>query len=407
MRKDESGAASAANPGHALPPGEGQGGRVIIVGGGPVGMSLALALHQQGIASEIHDTRPRGAAAGDQRILALSHGTQQTLAQLGVWSEIQASPITTIHVSQRGAAGRTLIHAHEEGVPALGYVASSSVLAQALDKALLAADIPFHGDSTLLEATPGNDSIHLQCSDGEQSAQLVAYAEGRIEDPTPEAGQVAPRSNVVVRDYGQHALICRVTPAQPHGGTAWERFTAHGPFALLPFERDYAMVYTCAPADAARLKDLSDEALLAHLQAEFGPRVQFASIRNRFIYPLGLRYRSEPVGARQVWLGNAAQTLHPVAGQGFNLALRDCMALAQALTDAADPGAPEVLTNYAARRRMDRRGTIGMTDSLIRIFSNEDPLLKHVRGAGLIALDMFPPLRSFLARRMMYGARAW
>lgn len=370
---------------------------VVIVGGGPVGMSLALALHQQGVASEIHDMRPRGAAAGDQRILALSHGTQQTLAQLGVWPAIRATPITTIHVSQRGAAGRTLIRASEEKVPALGYVASSSVLAQALDQALQAAGIPFHSESTLLEATPESDHIRLQCSDGMRTALLLAYAEGRIDTD----------DNVVARDYGQHALICRVTPVQPHGGTAWERFTAHGPFALLPFEQDYAVVYTCAPAEAERLKALSDIDLLSHLQAEFGPRVQFAAVQNRFIYPLGLRYRSEPVAARQVWLGNAAQTLHPVAGQGFNLALRDCMALAQTLGGAVDPGGVEVLARYAASRRMDRRGTIGMTDSLIRIFSNEDPILKHVRGAGLIALDLLPPLRSFLARRMMYGARAW
>jgi 2-octaprenyl-6-methoxyphenol hydroxylase len=370
---------------------------VVIIGGGPVGMSLALALHKLGVAAEIHDLRPRGAAAGDQRILALSHGSQQILAGLGVWADIKATSILNIHVSQRGAAGRTKISAREEGLDALGYVAASSRIATALDQALNAANISYVGDSRLLESRPGDDSIALDCSDGELTTQLVAYAEGRIGDA----------EHVIERDYGQHALICRLTPVSPHQGTAWERFTSHGPFALLPHEGDYAAVYTCAPAEAERLKTLPDHELLAHLQSEFGPRVQFNAVHNRFIYPLGLRYRQQPTAPRQVWLGNAAQTLHPVAGQGFNLALRDCMALAHCLSGAADPGAPEVLVRYAASRKLDRCGTIGITDSLIRVFSNDNPLLKHARGAGLIALDMLPPLRSFLARRMMFGARAW
>jgi len=370
---------------------------VVIVGGGPVGMALALALHQQGITSEIHDIRPRGAAAGDQRILALSHGSRQILTTLGVWSEIQATAITDIHVSQRGGAGRTKISAREQGVDALGHVASSSCIASALDHALSTANIAYVGDSRILEALPSASAITLSCSDGELEAPLVAYAEGRIGDG----------AEVVERDYGQHALICRLTPAAPHGGTAWERFTTHGPFALLPHEQDYSAVYTCSPEQAERLAGLSDADLLTHLQADFGQRVQFTRVQNRFIYPLGLRYRSQPIAERQVWLGNAAQTLHPVAGQGFNLALRDCMALAHALTGAADPGAAEVLARYAADRRFDRRGTIGITDSLIRVFSNDHPVLRHLRGAGLVALDLLPPLRSFLARRMMFGARAW
>ena len=370
---------------------------VVVVGGGPVGMALALALHQQGIASEIHDIRPRGAAAGDQRILALSHGSRQILTALGVWSEIQATAITDIHVSQRGGAGRTKISAREQGVDALGHVASSSSIATALDKALSAANIPYVGDSRLLDAVPSAASITLNCSDGSLETPLLAYAEGRI-------GEGA---EVVERDYGQHALICRLTPTAPHGGTAWERFTAHGPFALLPHDNDYAAVYTCSPAEAERLAKLPDGELLAHLQAEFGPRVQFTQVQNRFIYPLGLRYRSQPTAQRQVWLGNAAQTLHPVAGQGFNLALRDCMALANVMAGATDPGAPEVLARYAADRKLDRCGTIGITDTLIRVFSNDHPVLRHMRGAGLVALDLLPPLRSFLARRMMFGARAW
>lgn len=370
---------------------------VIIVGGGPVGMSLALALHQQGIAAEIHDARPRGAAAGDQRVLALSHGSQQILNELGAWPQIRATSITDIHVSQRDGLGRTRIRAAEEKVAALGYVASAASIATALDQALLEANIPYVGESRLLSATANDEAVSLECSDGSITTKLLAYAEGRIDEA----------EKIVVKDYAQHALICRLTPQEPHQGRAWERFTAHGPFALLPHDNDYAAVYTCAPQEAERLQCMSDQMLLEHLQTEFGGRVRFSSIGQRVVFPLGLRYRQSPVAERQVWLGNAAQTLHPVAGQGFNLALRDCMALAHCLNSSSDPGATSVLAHYAAARRLDRRGTIGITDSLIEVFSNDNPLLHHVRGAALLALDMLPPLRSFLARRMMFGARAW
>jgi hypothetical protein len=255
--------------------------RVAIIGGGPVGMALALALHKQGVPSEIHDLRPRGAAAGDKRVLALSHGSQQTLAALGVWPQIKATAITNIHVSQRGGAGRTKISAQDEGVPALGHVASSSSISTALDQALTEADIPYFGESRLLDVQADDEKVVLNCSDGTLLAPLVAYAEGRIGEA----------KDVVERDYQQHALICHLTPVEPHQGRAWERFTTHGPFALLPHENGYAGVYICAPDDAERLSKLADAELLAHLQNEFGQRVRFSKIQNRFIYPLGLRYR--------------------------------------------------------------------------------------------------------------------
>ena len=193
----------------------------------------------------------------------------------------------------------------------------------------------------------------------------------------------------------------------PHGNVAWERFTPQGPLALLPCGDEYAVVYTCAPVEAERLVALGDDGFLAVLQTHFGGRLQFTACTSRHVFPLGLRYRPSPVGPRSVWLGNAAQTLHPVAGQGFNLALRDIMQLARTLTDAADPGAATLLAHYAAARRLDRNGVIGFTDTVVRLFSNDTPLLREGRGLALLALDLVPPLRSFVARRMMYGARAW
>jgi 2-octaprenyl-6-methoxyphenol hydroxylase len=198
-----------------------------------------------------------------------------------------------------------------------------------------------------------------------------------------------------------------VSVAAPHRNVAWERFTHDGPVALLPLGERYAVVLTCGDTAQAGVKAADDEGFLALLQQRFGTRHRFTSASPRAAYPLGLRYRRQPVGARQVWLGNAAQTLHPVAGQGFNLALRDVWELAQALAGAVDPGAPAVLAAYARGRRADRRGAIGFTDLLIDGFASDFAPLKHARGAGLLALDLLPPLRAFVAKRMIYGARAW
>jgi 2-octaprenyl-6-methoxyphenol hydroxylase len=355
---------------------------VLIIGGGPAGMALALALHRSGVTSRIVDARPRGAAKNDARILALSHGSRLSLESLGVWKDIPNTPITSIHVSHQGGLGRTVICAAEENVPALGYVLAAGDLATALDDALVATHINYSDNTTASDLTDTTLTIH---------------AEGRIDDAT----------DIRTREYGQHAVICTARAATRHGGTAWERFTPAGPVALLPCKDGYAVVLTCPAAESAMIAALDDIAFLALLQQRFGPRVTLTTVGPRAVFPLGLRVRRNPVGDRQVWIGNAAQTLHPVAGQGFNLALRDIMELADTLTDAVDPGDANLLARYAARRRLDRTGTIELTDSLVRLFSNKIPPLLHVRGAGLLALDLFPPARSFLARRMMFGARGW
>lgn len=357
---------------------------VLIVGGGPAGMALALALHRGGVASRIVDARPRGAAKNDARILALSHGSRLSLETLGwgVWQDIPHTPITAIHVSHQGGLGRALMRASEESVPALGYVLAAGDLAAALDQAVTAAGIAYR-DNTPAPEQP--------------DALLTVHAEGRIEDA----------ENIRTRDYGQHAVICMARAADAPRGTAWERFTPAGPVALLPCQDEYAVVLTCPAAASEAIAVLDDSRFLALLQERFGPRVTLTSVSQRRVYPLGLRVRQQPVGARAAWIGNAAQTLHPVAGQGFNLALRDIMELADTLTDAVDPGDPALLARYASRRRLDRAGTIGFTDGLARLFSNAFPPLLHARGAGLLALDLFPPVRSFVARRMMFGARGW
>ena len=228
------------------------------------------------------------------------------------------------------------------------------------------------------------------------------------------------------------ALFCRYAPVHRGGGALffgalwllaelargwlWTGFPwgaagyAHveGPLAVLPCGADCAIVHTASPAEADALMAEGDDAYRARLQAHFGERLHFASVGPRARYPLLLRYRPDPVGPRTVWLGNAAQTLHPVAGQGYNLALRDVWALAQVLLRAdGDPGAADTLARYADARRLDRQGTIRFTDGLVRLFSNAITPLAHARGAGLFALDLLPPARHFVAKRMMFGARAW
>jgi 2-octaprenyl-6-methoxyphenol hydroxylase len=284
----------------------------------------------------------------------------------------------------------------------LGYVLSAGDLARTLEAAVRSRGIPVLHDSPVTDLAAGAADVLATLEGahtGPRAARLVACAEGSV-------GQ--GEAPVATRDYHQHALITLATPAGGHANTAWERFTPGGPVALLPCGNRYAVVHTANPAEADALLALDDAAYLEQLAGHFGRRLRFTAVEPRLRYPLGLRYRREPVGRRVAWLGNAAQTLHPVAGQGFNLALRDVWALAELLIrHPGDPGDPALLARYAAQRRLDRLGTIGFTDSLVRLFSNDRPLLRHARGAGLLALDLIPPLRHFLAKRMMFGARAW
>ncbi|MFN6961703.1 MAG: FAD-dependent monooxygenase, partial [Rhodocyclaceae bacterium] len=235
---------------------------VLIIGGGPAGMSLALALRRNGIMSRIVDARPRGAAKADARILALSHGSRLILEDLGIWHDIPHTPIETIHVSHAGGLGRTVMRAAEEGVAALGYVLAAGDLAAALDAAL--GDIPYQ-DDTVAPQHP--------------EALLTVHAEGRIADD----------DDLITRDSGQHAVICLARSARPHERIAWERFTPAGPVALLPFCTGYAVVLTCPAEDSERIAALDDAAFLALLAERFGPREKLCAVGPRRVYPLGLR----------------------------------------------------------------------------------------------------------------------
>ncbi|MEF8721649.1 MAG: FAD-dependent monooxygenase [Candidatus Accumulibacter delftensis] len=385
---------------------------VAIIGAGPVGMALALALAAGPQRVLLLDSRARAAWSGDPRALALAHGSRQLLEHLGAWNSAAATAIESIHVSQRGGFGRTLIDAREYGIAALGYVMRYRDLAATLD-----ASIDAHSTATqrlysrtVLGITTDSEAAEITLAEPAAAAGNTA-APRRIRARLVVHAEGTPASDPAVRvyDYRQHAIVAEVRPVPGHQHRAWERFTPNGPLALLPLAEDYSLVFTVAPEEAARLLDLDEEAFLAALRAQFGSRLDFVASSPRASFPLALRVREQLVDPRQVWIGNAAQSLHPVSGQGFNLGLRDAWALAAALLANAsgDAGDAATLDSYARARRLDRKGSIAFTDGIVRVFGNDLAPLRIARGLGLLALDVLPPLRHFVARRMIWGARAW
>jgi len=370
---------------------------ILIIGAGPVGMTLHLALAAGGQKSLLLDRRPQQTLQADPRALALSHGARELLEQINAWPTRAATPIETIHVSQKNGFGRTLIDRADYALPALGYVVRYRDLVGAL-AANLAADAVL-AEAEILDIAPNDEHVTVTLRHAGQTrtirTKLLVHAEGTPgDDPA-----------VSVSDYGQHAVICEVTPTPGHGKRAWERFTPDGPLALLPLGNEYSIVFTLPPAKADAVMAMDDDAFIAALQAQFGGRMTFAAPGRRSRFPLALRLRDTLVKDKEVWIGNTAQTLHPVSGQGFNLGIRDAWQLAEILLkNGVDRSS---LANYAASRRLDRQGSAFFTDKIVKAFSNDIGPLKLARGIGLLALDLCPPARHFVAKRMIWGARAW
>jgi 2-octaprenyl-6-methoxyphenol hydroxylase len=387
---------------------------VAIIGAGPVGMSLALALAAGPQRVLLLDSRPHAAWAGDPRALALAHGSRQLLESLGAWNAAAATSIDTIHVSQRGGFGRTLIDAREYGIAALGYVMRYRDLAATLDtriNASVKATQRLH-HCTVLGITADSEAAEITLAAPTDRAERAdAAAARRIRARLVVHAEGTPASDPAVRvyDYRQHAVVAEVRPVPGHQHRAWERFTPDGPLALLPLAQDYSLVFTVPPEKAAHLLTLDEADFLTALRVQFGSRLDFVASGPRASFPLALRVREQRLGPRQVWIGNAAQSLHPVSGQGFNLGLRDAWELAAALlaNSTGDAGDAATLAAYARARRLDRRGSIAFTDGIVRVFGNDLAPVRMARGLGLLALDVLPPLRHFVARRMIWGARAW
>lgn len=345
---------------------------IAIHGAGPVGCALALLLQQAGRSASLVAKMKDPPAAW--RPIALSHASRLILERVGAWPALQATPIEAIHVSQQGAFGRTRLSAADAGVPALGYVVDYRVLLDALFACIREKNVR-------LEPAAG-DSL------------LTVHAEG-IADALEE------------KNYAQEAVVARISTRPAARGTAWERFTPEGPLALLPLEGNYGAVWGMRPERAKELCAAPEAVFLAALSQAFGRRAgEFVAAGERSRVPLALRVRSSRIGERSAYIGNAAQTLHPVAGQGLNLGLRDAWDLAQVLHGEQDPGDARVLQRFAAMRRLDAAATVRVTDFLAGAFLGGDPLSGLMRGFGLTALDICLPARRFFARRMIYGASA-
>ncbi|KAF1054856.1 MAG: 2-octaprenyl-6-methoxyphenol hydroxylase [Stenotrophomonas maltophilia] len=388
--------------------------QLAIIGGGLVGASLALTLQAGARARGWRILLVEPFAPGDAyqpsydaRSSALSFGSRRIYERLGLWPEIaqRAEPITQIHVSDRGRFGSARLTAVEEGVPALGYVVENAWLGQCLWRALDPQVVTWRCPAEVRRMTALADGYRLDLDDDTQvDCDLAVLADGGRSGLREQLG-----INVRRDDYGQTALIANVSPSEAHRGQAFERFTDAGPMALLPLpENRCALVWTRPDADAERLCELPDAQFLAELQASFGYRLgSFQQVGARHSYPLALIESQEQIRPHLVVLGNAAHSLHPVAGQGFNLSLRDVQALAdRLLSESARPGDFAVLRRYLEGQALDQQLTVGFSDRVTRLFSNGQPLLAAGRNLGLLGLDLLPPAKRWFARQAMgLGAR--
>ncbi len=384
---------------------------IVIAGGGLVGASLALALAGYGGRVALVERREAEAGAGglDVRTTALAHGSRRVLETLGVWPAVSAgaAPIEQIHVSDRGHFGAARLSAAEHGLPALGYVVENHELQRALDEALDGAAGVERVAGTLetLEQQPACVELAIAGAAGcrRMQAKLLAVAAGAASALADDLGL-----HTRERRYGQAAVVANVVVSRPRPGVAFERFTRYGPLAALPLgggSGRYAIVMSVAEEQRETLLALPDAGFLERLQAVFGRRLgRFVASGRRAAFDLALTRARQPTGRRTVLLGNAARALHPVAGQGFNLALRDVAALAALLRGqpaGADPGAQPLLERFVRSRAGDHLRTTGLTDALVTVFSNRCAPLVAARGAGLLALDLLPPLRRAFARQAM------
>ncbi|MDH0735882.1 UbiH/UbiF/VisC/COQ6 family ubiquinone biosynthesis hydroxylase [Achromobacter spanius] len=382
---------------------------IAILGAGPVGRVLALMLARVApdpariallAGSAPAPATPAAAVpAADPRVLAMNHGSRVLLESLQAWPERSAN-IRNIHVSQRGRLGRTVIQHTDFGVPQLGSVVAYSGLHAKLDERVAACGVTvLPGPGALIE---GQDADGVRITQGDHTllCQVAVQSDG--------AGATDVR-----RDYGQHAVLTTAHATLPRRGWAWERFTSEGPLALLPHPQTpdaYSVVWCSAPQRAQELAALDNAAFSSALSAAFGDRLgRLSSQAPRHVFPLALAARRAQVQGRVAAIGNAAQTLHPVAGQGLNLGLRDAARLAQTLAGwlARPESSPtSLLTEFAQARQVDRAITAGLTDLMPRVFATGLAPVEHACGLALLGMDLASPLRAPLAQHLLQGFRA-
>ena len=385
---------------------------LIIIGGGLVGGSLACALRDTGLRIAVVEAVAAEAPnqpSYDERVIALSLGSQRIFTGMGLWDQIapHAEPILKVHVSDRGRCGFAHLDHAEERVESLGYVTPARAMGAAIGACLEDAQgIELLRPARLIGLRHQGDHVDVEVASGGHSrllqARLLVAADG---------GESAVRRRLGLkvreRDYGHHAIISTVTPERPDSGTAFERFTDSGPLALLPMtEGRWSVVWTARDDQRDAIMALDDDAFLAMLQQRFGHRLgRLTRPGRRFAYPLRLVLARELTRPRTLLIGNAAHTLHPVAGQGFNLGLRDVAELADLVVEAdntgADIGGRSVLAGYRRRRGPDQAAVATATDALARLFINPWAPIRISRDIGMLGLDLIPGARHLLARRFM------
>lgn len=395
---------------------------IAILGAGPVGRVLALMLARVApdpsrialLAGSVPAAAPAAPSsavppaagspaatipAADPRVLAMNHGSRVLLESLLAWPD-RSADIRNIHVSQRGRLGRTVIQNTDFNVPQLGSVVAYAGLHAKLDERVAACGVTVLSGPAAQVERQDADGVRIAQGDNTLLCQVAVQSDG--------AGATDLR-----RDYGQHAVLTTAHATLPRRGWAWERFTAEGPLALLPHPQTpdaYSVVWCSAPERANELAAMDNAAFSAALTQAFGDRLgRLSSQSPRHVFPLALAARRAQVQGRVVAIGNAAQTLHPVAGQGLNLGLRDAARLAQTLAGwlAQPESSPTArLTEFAQARQVDRFITAGLTDLMPRVFATGLAPVEHACGLALLGMDLASPLRAPLAQHLLQGFRA-
>ncbi|MDC5704530.1 2-octaprenyl-6-methoxyphenyl hydroxylase [Vibrio europaeus] len=381
---------------------------VVIAGGAMAGMTLALAINKLTLRPlSVAVIEPfqvdHGAHPGfDSRSIALSYGTVAILKQLGLWQEIAkvATPIEHIHVSDRSHAGMTDITTEEVGVDALGYVVELADVGRIYHQQVEQDNNISVLHAAVEQVERSEEKVSITLSDGNLvEGKLLVAADGAISTCCEQTG-----IELCEHDFEQIAVIANISAQSPHNGRAFERFTESGPVALLPMSQGrMSLVWCVRPDKAQQIINYNDEQFLSELQQAFGWRLgKLQKVGHRASYPLLLRYREQNVSHRFAIVGNAAQTLHPIAGQGFNLGIRDVATLAESIAKSSDdPGSYCTLKQFKNARRDDRNATIAMTSALVHIFSNDYLSLRVGRNLGLFGMDNLPVLKAPLLRRTL------
>lgn len=384
---------------------------LIIVGGGLVGASLAVALGQSELRIAVIEPHPLDSPAQpsyDERTVALTWSTRQIYQGMGIWQDIVqggAEPIVDIHVSNRGHFGMVHLSCRDAGTEALGYVVPTRVIGNVLDKWLsdsgnITILRPAIADSVLSQPDWCEVKLVDSSSPKRLHGKLVILADG---------GRSSVSAQFISKQtaYRQQALLCIVSSDRPHHGRAYERFTEEGPIALLPHsDQRYAVVWTSLPEQLESRLNLSDREFVGRLQERFGDRAGVLTKPSaRKAYPLSRSVAREPVQGRMVIIGNAAHTVHPVAGQGFNLGMRDVAFLSEMLfsrdRSGLDIGDPGTLQHYARLRRRDTFMVSQFTHSLLQVFSSDLKVVGLLRNLALAGIEFAPPVKRFLLRRTM------